>query len=52
MPQLSRRAFASALPVGLIGGSLLGGDLIGGALAPALAATQDTAQTPVSVTPL
>lgn len=28
------------------------GDLIGGALAPALAATQDTAQTPVSVTPL
>ncbi|RCW81282.1 MBL fold metallo-hydrolase [Phyllobacterium bourgognense] len=52
MPQLSRRAFASALPLGLIGGSLLGGGLLGGAPAPALAATQDTAKTPVSVTPL
>ena len=52
MPQLSRRAFVSALPLALIGGSLLGGGLIGGASAPALAATQDTAKTPVSVTPL
>lgn len=52
MPQLSRRAFVSALPLALSGGSLLGGGLIGGASAPALAATQDTAKTPVSVTPL
>ena len=55
MPQLSRRAFVSGLPLGLIGGSLVAGGLIGGAPAPALGATQDTAATPatpVSVTPL
>jgi hypothetical protein len=50
MPQLSRRAFVRGLP--LIGGSLVAGGLIGGAPAPALGATQDTAATPVSVTPL
>ncbi len=50
MPQLSRRAFASALPLSLMGGSLLAGGLIGGA--PALATTQAAAKTPVSVTPL
>ncbi|UNZ52976.1 MBL fold metallo-hydrolase [Agrobacterium tumefaciens] len=44
MPQLSRRAFAGALPLGLMGGSLLAGGLIGGT--PALAAT------PVGITPL
>ena len=50
MPQLSRRAFASALPLSLMGGSLLAGGLIGGA--PALATTQTAAKAPVSVTPL
>jgi glyoxylase-like metal-dependent hydrolase (beta-lactamase superfamily II) len=50
MPTLSRRAFASALPLGLIGGSLLTGNLTGGT--PALATTQGAAGTPVSVTPL
>lgn len=29
MPQLSRRAFASALPLGLVGGTLFGGSLLG-----------------------
>lgn len=55
MPQLTRRAFAGALPLGLMGGSLLGGGLLGGALQPALAATTQPASTPaapVSVTPL
>jgi glyoxylase-like metal-dependent hydrolase (beta-lactamase superfamily II) len=46
MPNLSRRMFASALPLGLLGGNLLGGSLIGGALSPALASA------PVGVTPL
>ncbi len=50
MPQLSRRAFAGVLPLGLMGGSLLAGGLIGGT--PALAATQVTAGTPVGITPL
>ena len=45
MPQLSRRAFASALPLGLLGGGLISG-------APAPAAAQNTAKTPVSITPL
>lgn len=45
MPQLSRRAFASALPLGLLGGGLIGG-------VPAFAAAQNTAKTPLSVTPL
>ncbi|MBZ9653617.1 MBL fold metallo-hydrolase [Phyllobacterium lublinensis] len=52
MPHLSRRVFISALPLVLSGGSLLGGGLIGGTSAPALAETQDTVKTPVSVTPL
>lgn len=50
MPQLSRRAFAGALPLGLMGGNLLAGGLIGGT--PALAATQVTAGAPVGITPL
>ena len=50
MPQLSRRAFAGALPLGLMGGSLLAGGLIGGT--PALAATQVAAGTSVGITPL
>lgn len=50
MPTLSRRAFASALPLGLLGGSLFGGGMIEGASA--LAATPATAKAPVSVTPL
>ncbi len=45
MPQLSRRAFASALPLGLLGGGLISG-------APAPAAAQNTPNTPVSITPL
>ncbi len=49
MPQLSRRAFASALPIGLIGGSLLGGTVLPNS--PARAATQAAARTPASVTP-
>ena len=49
MPQLSRRAFASALPLGLIGGSLLGGTLLPNS--PASAATQAADRTPASVTP-
>lgn len=49
MPQLSRRAFAGALPLGLIGGNLLGGGLLD--FSPAGAATQDTAREPVAVTP-
>lgn len=44
MPQLSRRAFAGALPLGLLGGGLLD-------FSPAGAATQDTAREPVAVTP-
>jgi glyoxylase-like metal-dependent hydrolase (beta-lactamase superfamily II) len=55
MPQLSRRAFASGLPLGLIGGSLVGSGLIGSGLAPALSATPGVAAAPaapVSVTPL
>ena len=42
MPQLSRRAFAGALPLGLIGGSLLGGGLLGDSAA--RAATQEAAE--------
>ncbi|WP_426231981.1 MBL fold metallo-hydrolase [Pararhizobium sp. DWP3-4] len=49
MPQLSRRAFAGALPLGLIGGSLLGPGLLGGS--PARAATQVAAKAPVAVNP-
>src|SRR6218665_2033803 len=49
MPQLSRRAFASALPLSLVGGSLLGGGLLGNGHAQA--ATQEAAGTPVAVTP-
>ncbi|KQQ35463.1 MBL fold metallo-hydrolase [Rhizobium sp. Leaf306] len=49
MPQLSRRAFASALPIGLIGGSLLGGTLLPNS--PASAETQAAGRTPLSVTP-
>ncbi|MBT9372247.1 MBL fold metallo-hydrolase [Rhizobium sp. CSW-27] len=50
MPQLSRRAFATALPLGLLGGSLLGG--LTAEPVSALAATQAAASTPVGVTPL
>ncbi|QWW70047.1 MBL fold metallo-hydrolase [Rhizobium sp. WYJ-E13] len=50
MPQLSRRAFAGALPLGLIGGSLLGGGLLGDTTA--RAATQEAAKAPVAVNPL
>ncbi|MBY5900220.1 MBL fold metallo-hydrolase [Rhizobium leguminosarum] len=49
MPQLSRRAFAGALPLGLIGGSLLGGGLLGDSAA--RAATQEAAQAPVAMNP-
>lgn len=49
MPELSRRAFAGALPLGLIGGSLLGADLLGSS--PAHAATQGAAKSTVAVTP-
>ncbi|CAN7629379.1 MBL fold metallo-hydrolase [Rhizobium sp. LjRoot258] len=49
MPQLSRRAFAGALPLGLIGGSLLGGGLLGDSTA--RAATQEAAKAPVAVNP-
>ncbi|MCV9998628.1 MBL fold metallo-hydrolase [Pararhizobium sp. YC-54] len=49
MPQLSRRAFAGALPLGLIGGSLLGGGLLGDSAA--RAATQEAAKAPVAVNP-
>ncbi len=55
MPRLSRRAFASGLPLGLAGGSLLGSGLIGGGPSRILAATPGIAATPtapVSVTPL
>lgn len=45
MPQLSRRAFAGLLPLGLIGGSLLGSSVIGNA--PARAATP----APAAITP-
>ncbi|MDQ0560215.1 glyoxylase-like metal-dependent hydrolase (beta-lactamase superfamily II) [Rhizobium mesoamericanum] len=50
MPQLSRRAFANSLPLGLIGGSLLGGALLGESAA--RAATQEAAKAPVAVTPV
>ncbi|WP_426124379.1 MBL fold metallo-hydrolase [Pararhizobium sp. PWRC1-1] len=50
MPQLSRRAFAGALPLGLIGGSLLGGSLLGGSAA--RAATQEATKAPVAVNPV
>ncbi|AXA41707.1 MBL fold metallo-hydrolase [Rhizobium leguminosarum] len=49
MPQLSRRAFAGALPLGLIGGSLLGGGLLGDSAA--RAATQEAAKAPVAMNP-
>jgi glyoxylase-like metal-dependent hydrolase (beta-lactamase superfamily II) len=49
MPQLSRRAFAGALPLGLIGGSLLGGGLLGDSAA--RAATQEAARAPVAMNP-
>lgn len=45
MPQLSRRAFASVLPLGLLGTGLIGS-------APALAAAQEPARALASVTPL
>ncbi|MCJ9695555.1 MULTISPECIES: MBL fold metallo-hydrolase [Rhizobium] len=44
MPQLSRRAFAGALPLGLLGGGLLGDSA-------ARAATQEAAQAPVAMNP-
>jgi glyoxylase-like metal-dependent hydrolase (beta-lactamase superfamily II) len=50
MPQLSRRAFAGALPIGLLGGSLFGPAIIGRAVAPA--AAQEAGMAPTSVTPL
>lgn len=53
MPELSRRAFASGLPLGFLGGSLLAGGLLGAG--PALGATPEAAATPappVGVTPL
>lgn len=46
MPQLSRRAFASALPLGLLGGGLIGGAL------PKLVAAQEPAKALASITPL
>ncbi|MFK0382879.1 MBL fold metallo-hydrolase [Agrobacterium sp. NPDC090273] len=46
MPQLSRRAFASALPLGLLGGGLIGSAL------PGLVAAQEPAKALASVTPL
>lgn len=46
MPQLSRRAFASALPLGLLGGGLIGSAL------PGLVAAQEPARALASVTPL
>jgi glyoxylase-like metal-dependent hydrolase (beta-lactamase superfamily II) len=49
MPQLSRRAFAGVLPLGLIGGSLLGGGLLGDSAA--RAATQEAARAPVAMNP-
>jgi len=49
MPQLSRRAFAGVLPLGLIGGSLLGGGLLGDSSA--RAATQEAAKAPVAMNP-
>ncbi len=48
MPRLSRRAFASALPVVFAGASLLGGSLVAGAMAPALAAARPTSVTPLA----
>ncbi|MGA1834465.1 MULTISPECIES: MBL fold metallo-hydrolase [Rhizobium] len=48
MPQLSRRAFASALPLGLVGGSLFGGNLLA---TTADAAQQNAAVAPVTVNP-
>ncbi|MBS7704743.1 MBL fold metallo-hydrolase [Chelatococcus asaccharovorans] len=55
MSPLSRRAFASGLPLGLLGGGALGGGFIGSGLAPILGATPGLAATPAapaSVTPL
>ena len=49
MPQLSRRAFAGALPLGLIGGTFLGGSVLGGLAAQA--ATPKATRAPVSVSP-
>ncbi len=49
MPQLSRRAFASALPLGLVGGTLFGGSLLGDLTAQA--ATSKATGTPVVTTP-
>lgn len=49
MPQLSRRAFASALPLGLVGASLLGGGMLD--FSQASAATQETAKAPVTPPP-
>ncbi|WP_313606784.1 MBL fold metallo-hydrolase [Rhizobium sp.] len=49
MSQISRRAFAGALPLGLLGGSILGGSLLSSS--PAHAAKQVSAGTPVAVSP-
>jgi glyoxylase-like metal-dependent hydrolase (beta-lactamase superfamily II) len=49
MPELSRRAFAGALPLGLIGGSFLGAGLLGNTAA--RAATQGAAKSPLTVIP-
>jgi len=46
MPNLTRRAFAGGLPLGIAGASLLGGGLLGRGVSPALAAP------PVVTTPL
>jgi glyoxylase-like metal-dependent hydrolase (beta-lactamase superfamily II) len=48
MPNLSRRAFASALPLGLVGGSLFGAGLAG---ASAASAAAQVAEKTVAVTP-
>jgi glyoxylase-like metal-dependent hydrolase (beta-lactamase superfamily II) len=49
MPQLSRRAFASGLPLGLLGGSLFGSGLSSVGATPAVAAAPEAA---ASITPL
>ncbi|TCT04773.1 MBL fold metallo-hydrolase [Aquabacter spiritensis] len=54
MTQLSRRAFAGGLPLGLFGGGLLGSGLIGGGLLPLITGTPGLAASPAvaNVTPL
>lgn len=50
MPQISRRAFASVLPLGLLGGSLFGSTILAGPSAAAV--TPQAATAPAAVTPL